>query len=109
MDKVAFSYSWFFLRFEVSNCKLSTKNEILIFANKFPNSSLVTPIMTGLENLERVSLVPLPFLTFPWEYILHDSKISYKVSWDTSPNPIKLSKLMDSSMIPLDRMALVVR
>ena len=65
MDKVAFSYSWFFLRFEVSNCNLSTKNEILNFINKFTNLSLVTPFMIGLENLERVSLVPLQFLTFP--------------------------------------------
>ena len=65
MDKVAFSYSWFFLRFKVSNCNLSTKNEILNFSNKFPNLYLLTPLMTGLENLERVSLVPLQFLTFP--------------------------------------------
>jgi hypothetical protein len=59
-ERSYFSSSCFFLNCKVSNCKLRVPRiSVLKFSSKFPNSTLVTPLVADLVTLERVSLGPL--------------------------------------------------
>lgn len=101
MDKVAFSFSFFYLVFSVSNCEFMVlRISVLKSSNIFPTLDLVTvPPIDDLVTLKITSQGPLQDLSFPQEYCVHQLQISSKCSRDTSPCLIRFSKSIHSSLI----------
>ena len=69
-----------FFVFNASNWELKVpKMSVLKFYNRFPNSTLVIPLVLAvLEMREGASLVLFPALALLLEYFLHSSLISSK-------------------------------
>lgn len=104
IDQIEDFSSFFFLNFSVSNCELNVpRRSILKSSNKFPNSTLVTPLEADLVTHDIWSWGPLPTLAWILEYFLHKSRIYGRCKWDISPKPIKFKTSMYSSLIPFKK------